>query len=417
MGLTKMDEYEIMNPSNYWWYWITGPYNVTFGIKTALESDKNVALFVPEDLPWRKPMRLNVKGTEDAHIEIIDLQDDTDFKEALDVDAIGEQFLKKLEDHRFRGETIQDYLSRNEQMANQRFWIKGMDEEQEKAWISFCKGFKSSGHFILELKHTNNPIEGNFEKLYYDNIVDERDLFLFNTKIIDYIKSKKDYSNNWKQYAATICTSLCGKDAEISERLLNYVPFKTSGPGKIKECLECLSKDKEFERRGVKQGDHVFWHIRNNDYSSIDKNIWKSQLQVFFPMIEQERIGFIETFREELKEALKYNKKENGYNDNIKPYRHTEKSYYTYIEQRDETGTYDLVSDPDELELQTIIFMLNLEHKNKSVLYIPEIVKTKLKELYELRNLLAHVNICEIEKYKRLLDEFPFNWEQHRKAH
>ena len=84
MGLTKMDEYEIMNPSNYWWYWITGPYNVTFGIKTALESDKNVALFVPEDLPWRKPMRLNVKGTEDAHIEIIDLQDDADFKEALD---------------------------------------------------------------------------------------------------------------------------------------------------------------------------------------------------------------------------------------------------------------------------------------------------------------------------------------------
>lgn len=406
---------EKFDPPYYWWYWITGPNNVTSKIQAALESNKNVALFVPDDLPWRKPMRLNVKGRQTTkNVEIIDIEEDEIFSEALDDVKIGDALCKRLDDSGYRDDfDVQDYLSKNSKMKKRVFWIKGMKEEQEHAWIGFCKKFKSGGFFILELKHVKSITEENFETIIYDDIVDERDLSLFNAKIIDMIRP--NFFPSWKQYAATLCACLCGKDAELSERLLKELSFRSNGPKEIIECLKILAKDKDFERRGVKNEKHIFYDIRriNNNSSRIDKKIWKAQLQVFFPMIEMERINFIEVFRDELRKALEYNKEEDGVDNKRRPYHHREKNINTYIEQRDDYGNYVKVSDPSELELQTIVFMLHLDYKYKPILELPNSVIKKIMDLYALRNLIAHVNVCEIKQYENLLNDFPFDWGKH----
>ena len=392
-----------------WWSWITGPKKMAKEIIKALESGNNVVLFVPDDLPWRREMRYSVQEKtkydcyDDFNIKFIDVENDVNHNDYdLNGDGIGRYIIDKYAkdekiQYGFRGEgTIQDYIYNEKLIEDKVFWFKGMSAAEEKNFLNFCKNYKANGkqgNFVLELKHTGTENIDNFETIFFQKEICNNDLLLFNTIILDLDPDKFGYTSSWMKYIANLCSSLCGTDAELSSFLIQSFDFKTTNPI---DALHNAASCEEFIRRGSSK-QHILWAVRNGDEERILNDIWEAQLQVFFPMLEIEKINFIKAFEKELKEAL-LGKVFNRFN---KP---------ETIVQRNESGEYVRVTNPKLLELQTIHFMLSLERGHKPVLSIPEKVKNKIKELYNLRNSLAHVNVCEINKFKNLLDNFPFNW-------
>ncbi len=393
---------QMYESTDVWWTWITGPRNMAQKIILELENKNNVALFVPDDLPWRHQMRdiIRYEKRYDFDIKFIDASDE--FPKELDNYSIGDYIIKKFAKdddikYGFRNSgSIQDYISEKKIIENLVLWIKGMNKTQEEKLLDFCRDFKtngSQGNFVLELKYIEESKVRNFSTINYKEEINESDLMLFNSIILD--NECDYYSVYWKRYIANLCSLLCVTDAELSTYLMTSFNFKKIEPI---EALKALVSEEKFPRRGGNDHDHILWSVRNGDDNRIINNVWKAQLQVLFPMIEEERMTFIETFYDNLEEALKI------------PYFDFKTNSTKTISQFDED-----VLDPRELELGTIYLMNHLrrnDDKSLYLLYLPnEEIRNRLKLIHDLRNKLAHHECCSVDEVSAFLSKYPFSWE------
>lgn len=393
---------QMYESTDVWWTWITGPRNMAQKIILELENKNNVALFVPDDLPWRHQMRdiIRYEKRYDFDIKFIDASDE--FPKELDNYSIGDYIIKKFAKdddikYGFRNSgSIQDYISEKKIIENLVLWIKGMNKTQEEKLLDFCRDFKtngSQGNFVLELKYIEESKVRNFSTINYKEEINESDLMLFNSIILD--NECDYYSVYWKRYIANLCSLLCVTDAELSTYLMTSFNFKKIEPI---EALKALVSEEKFPRRGGNDHDHILWSVRNGDDNRIINNVWKAQLQVLFPMIEEERMTFIETFYDNLEEALKI------------PYFDFKTNSTKMISQFDED-----VLDPRELELGTIYLMNHLrrnDDKSLYLLYLPnEEIRNRLKLIHDLRNKLAHHECCSVDEVSAFLSKYPFSWE------
>ena len=207
-------------------------------------------------------------------------------------------------------------------------------------------------------------------------------------------REKGTYSAIWQQYAAIICALLCNTDAETSQALMETCDFTAEEPiiG-----MKKIAADGAYLRRGESNGQHILNLVRKEDMSVIDIQIWKAQLQVLFPLLEIEMVSFIERYRIQVQEALgeKYYDYRSG------------RSQYIY-----QFG--EIVSDPDVAELGTIYRMTKLKRDTDTyqyLLYIPdEQSRSRIELLHDLRNSLAHGNVCTIDKVGEFINRHPFDW-------
>ena len=388
----------------FWWTSITGSRNLCDAVSYALHNKSSVCLVVPDDLPWRDEMRASIEtgmhqmlDMESFYVEFIDVED-----ECPDIADVGRYLMERYALPEiaagYRGrEKLQEYILDKQVLDNRVLWIKGMNAAQEKCWIQFCRDYvpakDSDGRFVLEVRWTNKESERRtLAVIRYSDNVKRYDLTLFNSIYLS--REKGAYSAIWQQYAAVMCALLCNTDAETSQAFMETCDFSVEEPiiG-----MQKIAADEAYLRRGESNDQHILSLIRKESMSVIDTQIWKTQLQVLFPLLEIERVSFIERYRKQVQEALgeKYFDFRTGRSQCIYQFGET-------------------VSDPDDAELGTIYRMTKLKRDadtHQYLLYIPdEQSRSRIELLHDLRNSLAHGNICTIDKVAEFINGHPFDW-------
>ena len=371
----------------FWWNNITGAHTVVDRVAMALLENKMVILKVPSDLPWRYPMRSAIQSAfneradaRDVVIETLDAVDNNPSNlepgrfilQHYASSAIKAGFREKA---RIR---IQDYISDRNVIRNRIIWVKGLDEKSAGKWIQFCRGFSprsaTDGLFVLEVHGNISSIESShIQYIDFDDCVSSYDVQQFNSFILD---EQKQETINWKRYISTVTAAVCGVDAEVSEMLIRLTNFRIET---AIEGLRHVDSLGEFDRRGADiNSTHPLWHIRNNNLAELQHRIWTAQIQVLFPMIELERQSLTQKWNNAIKEALA-------------------------TQQIEQFGT--ILTDPAEVELGTLCYMMSCKVGSNRLLYIPEEQDRKrVRFLHNCRNKLAHMNCCTPDEVVGLLE-------------
>ena len=390
--------------SEFWWTSITGPRNLTIAVARALYDKSNVCLIVPDDLPWRDIMRGFIEyelhqlaGMDDFYVEMIDVED-----ECPETDDVGRYLLERYAlpsvAAGYRGrESLQKYMLDKKVLSNRVVWIKGMNPEQEKRWLQFCREYfpdsETDGRFVLEVRWSGKDANAkSLTTIEYGEMISGYDLSLFNSIFLN--SEKTSYSPIWQQYAAVLCALLCNTDAETSKALMDACDFPHEEPIR---GIRIVAADERFQRRGETNRTHVLSMMRQNDINGIETQIWKAQLQILFHLLEIERVSFINRYYQLIEDALATK----------------------YYDSRTRQAKYVLqfgekVDSPDDAEIGTLRRMTLLKRasdKKQYLLYIPdESARSRLELLYDIRNALAHRKCCSAEQVLQFVNGYPFSW-------
>lgn len=374
MSLIKKMESSALE--RYWWDKITSASSFVDATVTALRECKMPVLLVPNDLPWRDSMRFVmqehvVADRSRLSVETIDVLDKN--KGNL---APGIFLLKMLGDDTYRRSSryaIQQHILNNNLMQGKLLWIKGLSETNIDRWLEFCNGFeidqRERGMIVVEMPFDKDLSQyENLRAIQYESLIRDYSVQLF----IEYVLDDKGYDKRWRRYLSILISTLCKKDVEIACRLAQDCDLKV---WKIKEVLKKISSDEQFARRGCSE-DHILNLVRNKKEVEIDRLIWTAQMQVLFPMMEIERIKWVERYETEIKSVIK-------------------KRGITVV------GGNTFIADPYEAELKHLHDLYRLGDLEKKQ---DKKREERLKLMYDCRNELAHLHICSHEKVYALLN-------------
>ena len=374
-----------MTADEFWWHNITGPNKFISKVLDVLNQNKVALLEVPSDLSWRHTMRGEIEArfrdveSADIVIESVDAKDDIGNEDP------GTFLLQKYAafDEEIRdgfretkNNNIQQYIKKNNVLKNRIIWIKGLSANDAQTWITFCEKYKindiTDGSFILEIQGKVKKTDlSNIQIIPYKEYVTQYDVQLFN---LQYLNDLNNYSNGWKTYISELCAQLCDTDAEISKSLIDLGNFDKTTP---EELIERIADSDEFSRRGA-DSEHILAIVRHKNNKKIQNRIWRAQMQVFFPIIEFNRVNLIEKWFDEIQNSLM--------NENVKQY-----------------GVQ--IYDPYEVELGTLYYLtIHKIDADKFKLYIPDQAdRNKINFLHTCRNQLAHMNCCSPEQIENLI--------------
>ncbi len=370
------------NWAEFWWNNITGANMVVSKVTESLHDTNLVILFVPDDLPWRYEMRTAIEygfrknaSSENVLVQTIDAADDCDTQEPGNylLDRFCTSRAIRTGYREGSTKTIQQYLITNKVLHDSIIWVKGFRPGQAEQWIKFCKGYKSAGVadgvFLLEIK---DPISsGDLKTLSvvrFDDWITNYDVQLLNSFILD---RGQGYSINWKKYISTLAACLCESDAEVSAELLSSTDFSVDDPF---VALKRIDESGSFSSRGRDvNSNHVLALFRRGENDVLQKRIWTAQVRVLFPLIELERIKFIDYYYSEIQNALD--------NEEIRQYG-------------------EVLTKPAEVEIGTLHFMV----KTYKISMPSAEDRKRIETLRSYRNTIAHMGCLTPHEIKDLLE-------------
>ncbi len=379
----------MIRANEFWWDNITGPRRFVSRVLSVLNQNKVPLLEVPSDLPWRHTMRGEIEARfRDSVVSSQIVIDPIDAKDDIGDEDPGPFVLNRYaafdEEIRdgFRGgknNSIQQYIKKNNVIKNRIVWIKGLSSNSAKKWIEFCENYPIEsiveGYFVLEIQGKVNRTEmSNIQIIPYDEYVSQHDVQLFNHLYLD---DKYDYSEGWKMYISALAAQLCDTDAEISKNLIDLEKFDQISPEVL---IEEIASNEEYNRRGADDDSgHILSIVRKKNIKEIQNRIWRAQIQVFFPIIELERVNIIDKWFDNIQDVLKNN----------------------YIKQ------YDVqIYDAYDAEFGTLLYLITHRDGNgRYKLNISEKTdREKIDFFHECRNLLAHVKCCSPDQIKKIFE-------------
>lgn len=292
--------------------------------------------------------------------------------------------------------SVQDYIIKNSILQDRIVWVKGMNRHRVKMWIEFCNKFRpdrtDKGLFVIEsYQNVPIPILDHITSFYYS--VSYYDAPLFNNMVVSTTKRPME----WTQYIATLVAQLCRDDVKLSVALINQDSFENAEPI---QSLSEIADSSEFANRSAAEnlrGDQPFVLIRKCDESSLNRKVWEAQLRVLYPLLEMERVAFIDAHEEAVREAI-----DCEFCDSYGNRRH--------IRQFGEK-----LNDPYDAEIGTLY---GINHMGRAddpysyVLYIPnETDRNRLSLMHAIRNALAHMNMCNVQQVSDFLNNYPYTCE------
>ena len=363
--------------SEFWWENITGANMAVNAVVNSLTGNITTLIDLPVNLPWRKEMRNVIQKRLDAQAlgKIIDMIDDAEechedpgkylLREYAQDDEIRNGYRS------FPGRTIQDYLIKKSVLNGTIIWVKGLSPIRAQKWIQFCEKFNPNitdkAMFILEVHAPPKLDPALMHVVPLMHYLTNYDVQVFSSFIL---YNKKNLSIEWKRYISSVIASLCHTDAEIAEQLLQADNLKdVSFLDKVRK----LADDAQYSKRGRDENSsHIFSSCRNENSDELEHRLWTAQIQVLFPVIELERMHFVQEFDKQLKHALRTHRLEQ-YN---KP-----------------------VTEPATVELGAFCYMMN-----SGWITLENRIAARIEFLHACRNQLAHAHCCDVAHVKKLLD-------------
>lgn len=377
-----------------WWTEIANPGRFIEDVQTALVDGRSVLLQIGLAFPYRWTFRDEISHWMDqSNITTEQIDCETDYTGddigAFLVNRLAPQFLPEYLRHR-----TPQLLRDNKIFSNRLIWVKGIPKEAVLKWTEFVSEFRSksteSGVFLLEVKEMEKKksFSHSITGLQYASYITDDDLRLY----ISILSENCSMQPSLKQYAVNLITALCNKDSETAGKMLEELDLERDDPT---ETLRTVLGTNFLDSPQINCKGHPFALLYEEAYDQLDKRIWIAQVQTVYPMIEMERLTYINRWYSEILESLKTPFRREGDNS---PH------YLMDIEGNQ-------ITDPYEIEigqLSLLITVRNYDDATQYQLYIPdESLRNRIRFLRTCRNQLAHLKKCETaECYQMLTGSF-----------
>ena len=192
------------------------------------------------------------------------------------------------------GLTRAAFMQRFQVLGGRILWIKGIAPAQVRPWYDLCRGYRVfdalDGRIVLEVQQEGAPgrAPAHIERLSFEDHISNYDVLLLNSLLV----SELELSSPWKQYIAALCTALCGRDAEASDRLLTHTDFRHDDPISAFIALRQNGRP-PLSAATVQQEEARLRACAMN-----------AQIQAVYPIVEQERTRLVQKWHEPIQEAL-----------------------------------------------------------------------------------------------------------------
>lgn len=283
-----------------WWEQITNANRFVNLIVNSILEEKSSVLALSKLTPWRSTMRELVENRVLSEIS------DTSF-DVVDSPRInvGEFMLNKYckEDKRLEyrpNKSYAQFLAESDDIVlNYRIvWVQNISVEIFWEWVNFVSEYHSSMRsdsspavFILEI---DEDFMGKIAKKNINNIVYAKETNYFDTYAFCILVASGLSSQAYlKNYWAELLSTVCGMDIEL--------------------CAKCMGQEKEFLKNPYQVlNDIVEKEIRSDgesfsfplDEDYIAKRVWKAQIKIVFPVIEDYRERFVNNYKEQITKLL-----------------------------------------------------------------------------------------------------------------
>ena len=352
-----------MNTKNCWWNEVPNAIRFLEEIVTELGDGKNTLLEMPEKLPWpadfydqfeycleRLGINRNLKYIED----------EPDQPPGNILKGI---FCKPERRAQFRPNIGYAAFLANPQgstLPGSVVYVKDLKGERIGAWLQFVHEYtmateEQSASFLLETTD-HFPNAAALTVHSYAGTINKFDTYAF------YMLRASSFSGSLdlRRYLAELAFALCENDAEMGGA--------------------CLDQSREFMAAPIKRlGDVCGQYQRSdgspfempNPHNALVKAIWRAQIRLIFPILEDFRQDFVSRHRKDIELCLPV---------------------------RNSLG--ELIHDPDEVELGTLSMLAG---KRSFVLTAKDFDKLTLYK--DARNKLAHLEPMDPEMLFNILDK------------
>lgn len=379
--------------SHAWWSGITGPRTFVERIASALSEGRSAVLLLPDACPWRGEMRSFTATTLPRRYGLERLSVDALRVAGAPEGAEGQSpFQLLLERYALRDVALlyrdsmdpQSFLVEQQVLKNRIVWLEEAPETCLGPWLSFVSAWRASspsdGLFVVEVPARRAEglaglARDNVEVIDYNDLVSDYSVSLYNGMLVD-DRAPRETTNLEQRYLASLLTSLCGRDVEVSEALADDLLALRDDPVAAVTDVARFFCEPE---RGAGDEAHVLSLVRAGDVGALERRVWAAQVEVLFPLVETMRLDVVEALRPDLEELVGQGR----------------------VTQYDEK-----VERAEDVELGTLIWLMaHREEGGERTLYVPNrALRDTIHLLRACRNDLAHISVCPADQVRRLLE-------------
>lgn len=343
-----------------WWNNITNAVQYTKDITDCLLEGKSIILTSEMNIPWSATMNEIVEDsvkTQDSQRNFKHIFDDIDNPGKY----IFNEFCKEEKRAMFRpGIGYPEFLAANDDLVlnNTYVWIHNIPSEKLDKWITFVADYNkyskkhhNHGIFILDtdgfaaIKNARGiPIAT------IDEYISRDDIYIFSMLAL----SSNKKSTYYKQYLSELAANIAGNNAERASAYVTENERFLENPYEV--VCELMDKSEE-DMNAIRE--------------KIERVIWKSQIKVVFPLIEEYREKFISRYCRKISAQLP-------------------------IE-----NNYETFETPNDVDIGSLWYLVhrNMIYVSKYDLECIDIIRTA-------RNILAHINVLPYDTVEKIFDLF-----------
>jgi len=280
-----------MRIEEIWWKRLTNPSNFAQDITDSVLDGKSAVVLYHKEIAWKDELIRNI-------VEDIE-KDSPNMKTSIHVpesdsepdEYIIQKYCSDEERSRYwpsAENTVAKFLAGNPKAAlnKSNVILDISDCDMPERWIDFAQEYEACfneydehGVFVLFVRDCGTQTEDHIKEngyavecINYDATINDFDMLMLCMTIM----SEQNCSISQKQYIAETAVSLAGDNVEVAGRLAEY---KGSLPVNTLNIAKKIFKE---------------YHIPCDDMEiRVKKSLWKAQVKILFPLIEQFRSRFI----------------------------------------------------------------------------------------------------------------------------
>ncbi len=346
-----------------WWNKIPNTLAFITAISEDLQKEKSVLIHSVGKIPWFETMRMTIQDS------VRQANSSKRFKTVQGVPEPGSFLLSEYckAEKRAQYRPAMGYAkffagSDDIVLHSMYFWVKISTHQELEAWLLFVSDYvkdrgkdKEKAAFILEWHGTELPGQRKGITQYsLDRAIGSYDRLVFAMLAASVVEEK----TNVKNYLAELAANVVGNDIELCAKCIaDYRSF-------LKNPFDTVNRIVEESWRS---DDSAFTFLK--DQKTVEGDIWRAQIKILYPIIEEYRENFVDKYAYAIERAL--------------PITSTFGEQYTY---------------PRDVELGTLSYMAA-----NSILTLNFWEHQKLELFKVARNKLSHLNVLTIDEVRELL--------------
>ena len=346
-----------------WWNKVPNALTFITEISESLWDEKSVLIHSEGDFPWYETMRMTI---QDA---VRQVNSSKRFKSIRDISEPGAflltEYCKAEKRAQYRpSKGYAKFFAESDDIVlhSMYFWVSLSSSQELDVWLQFVSDYikargkdKEKAAFILEWHGAELPgPKKGITQYSLDRYIGSYDRLVFAMLAASAVEEKTSVKN----YLAELASNVVGNDMELCAACLaDYQRFLEDPSGTI---------DRIVAENWRSDGRNF---VFEKDRKTVTGNIWRAQIKILYPIIEEYRESFVEKYAHALERELPI------------------------------TSTFgELYSDPRDVELGTLSYMAG-----NNILVLNFCEYQKLEAFKDARNKLSHLNILTFDEVQELL--------------